>query len=134
MAYFRRIRALPVLLLAACWLAVAPCADSQVSLSVALPKPALGFSSSATLLPKMTDSETRGTTDGAAIGAIAGAFISAYPAMTEGAGGGAGGNSLAWVGAGALLGGLIGEASAISLRANGPRRSKTSQSVQATVC
>ncbi|MBV8773211.1 MAG: hypothetical protein JO166_12920 [Deltaproteobacteria bacterium] len=46
--------------------------------------------------------------DGAAIGAIAGAFISAYPAMSEGGGGGAGGNSLAWVGAGTLLGGIIG--------------------------
>ena len=83
MAHFRPI-ATPVLLLA-CWLVVPPCGYTQI-----------------------TDSEKSGTTDGAAIGAIAGAFISAYPALIEGAGGGAGGNSLGWVGAGTLLGGLIG--------------------------
>ena len=97
-----------VVLLAACWLGGAPCADAQVSAGAALSNPARGSSSPVTLWPAMTDSEKRGMADGAVIGAIAGTFISAYPALTEGAGGSAGGNSLAWVGVSALLGGLLG--------------------------
>src|SRR5215472_2526806 len=107
MARSRHIRAVPILLLACC-LGVLSYGEAQASVTPALPNFAQGSGSPVTLWPRMTDSEKRGTADGAAIGAIAGAFISAYPAMTEGAGGGAGGNSLAWVGAGTLLGGLIG--------------------------
>jgi len=56
----------------------------------------------------MSYGERWATVDGAITGTAAGLVISAYPALAQGAGGGAGGNSLAWLGAGAILGGLLG--------------------------
>ena len=99
---------LSALIAALCWLVIARPACAQIS---SIPQSlSLNFENPGALWSRMPPNQQRAVGEGATVGALAGTFIAAYPALSQGAGGGNGGNSLAWVGAGMLMGSIVGGA------------------------